>query len=198
MVIEEAKSKQKAKMVIGSHQNKNDQSSQPVDFSIQKNLSQETSQSTSCPSQQQSTQNMMTQQPQKSTQNIVNTCRDTVKPRKKETAPFTDSIPKGINMRNFNSSLRGGKPYMKAFAGAKSTQPNHYVRPTLDEFQYAAIIHVGINDILRSNSESDLKELPNNIMDSARTSRSYNIVKIFILSILPSRRTFINTKSIND
>ena len=81
-------------------------------------------------------------------------------------------------MRNFNSSLRGGKPYMKAFAGAKSIQLNHYVHPTLDEFQYdAAIIHAGINDILRSDSESDLKELSNNIIDSDRTSKVIISVK---------------------
>ena len=36
MVIEEPKSKQKAKMVIGSPQNKNDLLPQPVDFSIQR------------------------------------------------------------------------------------------------------------------------------------------------------------------
>ena len=39
------------------------------------------------------------------------------------------------------------------------------------------MIHVGINDILQSNSENDLKELPNNIIDIARTCRSYNSVK---------------------
>ena len=52
---------------------------------------------------------MITQQPQTPTQNIVNKYSDTVKSRKKETALFTDSIPVGINMRNLNSSLRGGK-----------------------------------------------------------------------------------------
>ena len=48
MVIKEAKSKQMAKMAIENAQNKNDQSSYPVDFSIQSKLSQENSQSTSC------------------------------------------------------------------------------------------------------------------------------------------------------
>lgn len=49
-----------------------------------------------------------------------------------------DSIPKGINMRNFNSLLTEGKVYMKAFLGAKSTQLNNYVRP--NEFQHDAAI----------------------------------------------------------
>ena len=54
-------------MSIGIFQNKNNQPPRTVDLSIQKKLSQENSQSTSCPSQQQSTQNIITQQPQKPT-----------------------------------------------------------------------------------------------------------------------------------
>ena len=78
-------------------------------------------------------------------------------------------------------------------------QLNHYVNPSLDGFRYdAAIIHVTINDILQPKSENDLKELPDNMIGIARTSRSYNIGKILNSSTLPSRRTFINTKSIKD
>ena len=88
MFIEEAKSKQMAKTAIVSPQNKNDQSPEPVDFNIQKKLSQENSQSTLCPSQQQPTQNILTQQPHKQAQNIVNTYCDIIKPRKKEIALF--------------------------------------------------------------------------------------------------------------
>ena len=140
---------------------------------------------------------MITQQPQTPTQNIVNKYSDTVKSRKKETALFTDSIPEVINMRNLSHRWEEAK--LKVFSGAKSTQLNYYVRPTLDEFQFDdATIHVGVNDILWSKSKNDLRKLPNNIIDIAMTCRSYNIGKIFISSILPSRRTFINTKSIND
>ena len=98
-----------------------------------------------------------------------------------------------------NLSHRWEEAKLKVFSGAKSTQLNYYVRPTLDEFQFDdATIHVGVNDILWSKSKNDLRKLPNNIIDIAMTCRSYNIGKIFISSILPSRRTFINTKSIND
>ena len=66
----------------------------------------------------------------------------TSQPEKQEIVLFPISNQKGINRRNFNSSLRGDNGYMKAFPGSKSTQLNHYVRPTLDEFQYdVAIIH---------------------------------------------------------
>ena len=152
-------------MSIGIFQNKNNQPPRTVDLSIQKKLSQENSQSTSCPSQQQSTQNIITQQPQKPThrsshrrcslrkgilrnfakfigkrpcqsfffrhgyfpvnfekflrtpfsQNTSGRLlrnskyRRHINPRKKRNILFTDSIPKGINMRNFNSLLREAK-----------------------------------------------------------------------------------------
>ena len=50
-----------------------------------------------------------------------------MKSRKKDIALFTDSIPKGINTRNFRLSLRGAKTYIKAFPGVKSTQLNHII-----------------------------------------------------------------------
>ena len=68
-------------------------------------------------------------------------------------------------------------------------------RPLVAASEYdAEIIHVGINDILRSKTESDLNKLPNNIIDIARTCRSYSIRKIFLSSVSPSFRTFINAK----
>lgn len=130
--------KQKTKIPIGGPQIKNDQSYQSVDFNIQKKCAQGNSQSMSRHSQQQPTQNINTQQPQKPNQNIVNTYHSFIKPRRKEICLFTDSMPKGVNMRNSNSSLGGGRADLKAFPGVKSTQHNHQLRPTLDEFQYDA------------------------------------------------------------
>ena len=43
-------------------------------------------------------------------------------------------------MRNFSLSLKGRRAYMKTFPGAKFTQPNHYVHPTLDNFKYDVTI----------------------------------------------------------
>ena len=65
---------------------------------------------------------------------------------------------------------KGRKNTLKAFPGAKTNQLNHYVVPTLEEFVYdCAIIHVGINDILRSKDMSELKELPKKAMQIGRT-----------------------------
>lgn len=93
----------------------------PVDFNIKKNLFQKNFQSTRYPLQQQPTQNIIIQKPQKLTQNIVNTYLDTSTTRKNiKLLFFSDSIPKGINMRNFSSLLRANKSYMNVFPGSKS------------------------------------------------------------------------------
>ena len=60
----------------------------------------------------------------------------------------------------------------------------------------AAIIHVGINDILRSkHDESD--KLSGNIVKVGDTCKKYNIGKKYISAILPSTRTDYNLFDIN-
>ena len=82
-------------------------------------------------------------------QRIKNSYRNAVIPKKGDIALFSDSIPGGMNSTETNRQIQGGRIHVKAFSGAKSTQRNHYVTPTLQEYSYdAAIIHVGINDIL--------------------------------------------------
>ena len=73
------------------------------------------------------------------------------------------------------------------------------MKPTLEEYTYgAAIIHVGINDILRCKIDEELKELPNNIMKIAHACQEYNIRKIFYSSIVSCTRTFVNIAKINE
>ena len=54
-----------------------------------------------------------------------------------------------------------------------------------------AIIHVGINNILRHKDENELKNLPKGILKIANSCRNNNINKIFVSSILPSLRISI-------
>ena len=103
-------------------------------------------------------------------QNIKSTFSNAVTPKKKNIALFLDSIPRGMKMRHLNSQVKEGRIHLKAFPGAKANQLNHYFIPTLEEFVYdCAIIHVGINDILRSKDMSELKELPKKTMQIGRT-----------------------------
>ena len=56
-----------------------------------------------------------------------------------------------MNIKEINIQIQGGRIHVKAFLEAKSTQLNHYVTPTLEEYSSdAAIIHVCFHDILIS------------------------------------------------
>ena len=84
------------------------------------------------------------------------------------------------------------------FAGAISTQLNHYVLRTLEEYSYdAAIIHFGINDILRSKDSNDLNDLPENVIKVGKICQNHNIGKIFISGITPSTRANVDISNIN-
>ena len=58
--------------------------------------------------------------------------------------------------------------------------PHNSVTPTLEVYSYdAAIIHVSINDILRSKHD-ELDKLPENIIKVGNTCHKYNIGNIYI------------------
>ena len=68
----------------------------------------------------------------------------------------------------------------------------------LEEFDYdCAIIHVDINDVLRSKNMSELKDLPNKIMQIGTTCQCFNIGQVYVSSILPSARTSFNIDQVN-
>ena len=114
-------------------------------------------------------------------------------PKKGDIALFSDSIPRGMNIKEINRQIQGGGIHVRASPGAKTTQLNHYVTPTLEEYSYdAAMIHVSINNILRSKHYDELDKLPGNIIKLENTCLKSNIEKIYISDILPSTKTNIN------
>ena len=75
-------------------------------------------------------------------QRVINSYGNAVNPRRKDIALFADSIPKGMRMKDLNSRVKGGKIHLKSFPGAKASQLNHYIKPTVEEYKYeCAIIH---------------------------------------------------------
>ena len=80
-------------------------------------------------------------------------------------------------MKEINRKIQGGRIHVKAFPGAKSTQLNHYVTPTLEEYSYdAAIIHVGINHILISKHD-EIDKLPGNVIKVGNTVKCITLEK---------------------
>ena len=132
-------------------------------------------------------------------QRVIYSYGNTVNTKRKDTALFADSIPKGMRMNDINSCIKGGKIHLKLLHGAKASQLNHYTKPTLEECKYdCAIIHVVINDIIRNKNDTDLNNLPDSILEIANTCQNYNIGKIFISALLPSKRTKVNILQINE
>ena len=88
-------------------------------------------------------------------QRVIHSYGNSVNPKRKDIALFADSIPKGTRMKDLNIRVKGGKVHLKSFFGAKASQLNHYIKPTLEEYKFdCAIIHVGINDILRNKNNT--------------------------------------------
>ena len=130
---------------------------------------------------------------------VTNSYADIVSPKMKNVVIFSDSMVKGLTMKQINSHIHGGKAFLKGFSGKKADQLNHDVKPSLEGYKYnAGVIHVGINDILRNKGENEVNDIPRKITNIADTCRNYNIPKIFISSIIRcSRRMSVNIDYIN-
>ena len=116
----------------------------------------------------------------------------------KNVVMFPDSTVKRLKMKQFNSHIHGSKVYLKAFPGAKADQLNQHVKPSYDEYDYdAEIIHIRINDILRSKEEKEVNDIPREIMNIAEARQNDNITKIFISLLIRSSRTTIDIDFIN-
>ena len=77
----------------------------------------------------------------------------------------------------------------KPFRRSKAKQIDHDAIPIFDKHQYnAAIIHVGINDLLTSRTRIKVSEIAKHIVNVALRSRSHNIATIFISSIVYSTK----------
>ena len=100
---------------------------------------------------------------------------------------------KSYLLKKINSHIHGNKVYLK-----KADQLNHHLKTSLEKYKYdAAIIHVGINNILQSKGENEVNDTPRKIMNIADTCRNYIISKIFISSIIRCSRTTVDIDYIN-
>ena len=111
-----------------------------------------------------------------------------VSKKKKKIVIFSDSILKNLRMEEFNSFVKEGEVYLKAFPGAKANQLNYQTIPVIQGNNYdAAAIHVGINDLLSSNKS--VNDICRDIISIGLRCRSNNISNVFISSIAYSSKT---------
>ena len=93
-------------------------------------------------------------------------------------------------MREFNKHLEDAIAHLKAFPGSKAQQLNHHSIPILQEHDYdGAIIHVGINDLIKNpNENKDIAQIVRDVVDIALQCRNYNIGTVSISSIVYSTK----------
>ena len=105
-----------------------------------------------------------------------------------------------MNMKSINKQVEGGRIRRSDINPAQPlrlTDTYGHLR-TLEEYSYdAAIIHFGINDILRSKDSNDLNDLPENVIKVGKICQNHNIGKIFISGITPSTRANVDISNIN-
>ena len=83
-------------------------------------------------------------------------------------------------MRDFNRELNTGHARIRTFPGAVSKEYPHYITPTLEDGNFdIAILHFGVNDLLRNRNQSEaLDELILNLEKTATKCISFGVRKV--------------------
>ena len=98
---------------------------------------------------------------------------------------FTDSIPKGIHIRELNTFIKNGKTKMVSLPGATSKETLHYLDVHLtNSSPYAVILHVGVNDLLGDNSKSKIENLEKNLRSMVDKCHTYGVKNVFISGLV--------------
>ena len=84
--------------------------------------------------------------------------------RKKEIVIFSDDIPRGIRLREFNYWLHRGYAQLKSFSGDTSKELLYYVKPTLKNKKFdPTLLYVGVNDLLNDEIQDSVQNLLDNL-----------------------------------
>ena len=114
------------------------------------------------------------------------------KPEPANTFIFTDSIPKGIRMNEFNGLIKNRKAKMLNFPGASSRQLLHYMDIHLEGIQVdTVVIHIGVNDLLNYSNQLRIDMLMKNIC-MVEKCRNYGVNNIFLPGIVFTTRVSLD------
>ena len=98
---------------------------------------------------------------------------------------FTDSILKGIRIREFNSFIKNGKTKMVSFPQTTSNKILHYLDVHLTNSSAdAVILHVGVNDLLENKSQLNIENLGNNLRSMVENCHTFGIKNVFISGLV--------------
>ena len=109
--------------------------------------------------------------------------------RKKQIVIFGDSIPRGIRLHEFNYWLHKGHAQLKSFPGGTSKELLYYVEPTLKSKKFdAALLHVGVNDLLNDESQDYVQILLDNLKQLGLKCKSAGVTRILISGIVVNKK----------
>ena len=106
---------------------------------------------------------------------------------------FSDSLPKGIRICEFIWYITNATARLRSFPGAPSKEVAHYVVPTLQEESLnSALIHIGINDTLKDESDSQCESLTRNILEISQKCKEHGIKEIIISLLVVTENIDLN------
>ena len=109
--------------------------------------------------------------------------------RKKQIVIFGDSIPRGIRLHEFNYWLHKGHAHLNSFPGGTSKELLYYVEPTLKSKTFdAALLHVGVNDLLNDESQYSVHNLLDNLKQIGLKCKSAGVTRILISGIVVNKK----------
>ena len=92
-------------------------------------------------------------------------------------------------MYEFNSLLRNRKAQMLNFPRSSSKQMSHYNDIQLEDKSIGTVIlHVGVNDLLNGNSQSDVDNLMSNTHKIIEKCKQVGVRNIFVSSLVYTTR----------
>ena len=93
-------------------------------------------------------------------------------------------------MRDFNIEVNTGHAKIRTFPGAISKEFPHYITPKLEDGNSdIAILHFGVNDLLRNRNQSEaVDELILNMKKTATKCISFGVRKVIVSGIVFNKR----------
>ena len=95
------------------------------------------------------------------------------KPNNQNIKIFSDSMAKGIRIRQLNQFVKSGNARIHSFPGANSKQLLHYLDVNLDNKTDTVILHIGVNDLLQDISLDNFNKLIKNLEYMVQKCRSF-------------------------
>ena len=110
------------------------------------------------------------------------------KPNNQNIKIFSDSIAKGIRIRQLNQFAKSGNARIHSFLGANSKHLLHYLDVNLDNKTDTAILHICVNDLLQDVSLDNFNKFMKNLEYIVQKCRSFGVKRGFFSGITYTKR----------